>query len=173
MSRLESFIRRLQAQKACLEVAFERIAALPGPVLELGLGNGRTYDHLRERLPGREIYVFDRQIAAHPECIPDAAHMILGEVLETFPRALDRTGGRAALIHVDLGTADRQCRAHAGAGARHRPADRAGRRGRQRPSDPCAGAGGAAASGNCRRGPLPPLRAAAGLIAGPLVSRYR
>ena len=31
-----------------------------GPVIELGLGNGRTYDHLRERLPGRRIIAFDR-----------------------------------------------------------------------------------------------------------------
>ncbi|MGH6887075.1 MAG: class I SAM-dependent methyltransferase, partial [Geminicoccales bacterium] len=48
MSRLDSFIRRLEAQRACLDLAAARIADLPGPVLELGLGNGRTYDHLRE-----------------------------------------------------------------------------------------------------------------------------
>ena len=53
VSRLDSFIRRLQAQRACLEVAIARIADLPGPVLEFGLGNGRTYDHLRELLPTR------------------------------------------------------------------------------------------------------------------------
>ena len=52
MSRLDSFIRRLEAQRACLALAAGRIGGLPGPVLELGLGNGRTYDHLRELLPG-------------------------------------------------------------------------------------------------------------------------
>ena len=58
MSRLDSFIRRLEAQRACLEYAAGQIRDLPGPVLELGLGNGRTYDHLRELLPEREIFVF-------------------------------------------------------------------------------------------------------------------
>ena len=48
MSRLDSFIRRLEAQRACLNRAAELIGDLEGVVLELGLGNGRTYDHLRE-----------------------------------------------------------------------------------------------------------------------------
>ena len=72
MSRLDSFIRRLEAQRACLDHAARAIAGLPGPVLELGLGNGRTYDHLRELLPEREIFVFERQLAAHPASMPDA-----------------------------------------------------------------------------------------------------
>jgi hypothetical protein len=54
MSRLDSFIRRLEAQRACLGYAAAQIRAIAGPVLELGLGNGRTYDHLRELLPERE-----------------------------------------------------------------------------------------------------------------------
>ncbi|MFN9941622.1 MAG: class I SAM-dependent methyltransferase, partial [bacterium] len=67
MSRLESFIRRLEAQRRCLDWAAQAIAGYPGAVLELGLGNGRTYDHLRDRLgPARAIYAFDRQLAAHP-----------------------------------------------------------------------------------------------------------
>ena len=65
MSRLDSVIRRLAAQRACLEAAARLIAELPGPVLEVGLGNGRTFDHLREILPGREIFALDRRIAAH------------------------------------------------------------------------------------------------------------
>ncbi|MBM3542582.1 MAG: hypothetical protein FJX51_11085, partial [Alphaproteobacteria bacterium] len=68
MSRLDSFIRRLQAQRACLDHAAMLVRDLPGPVLEFGLGNGRTYDHLRETFPGREIFAFDRQVAAHPDC---------------------------------------------------------------------------------------------------------
>ena len=71
MSRLDSFIRRLEAQRACLNQAALAIAALPGPVLELGLGNGRTYDHLRELLPGREIFVFEREPPVSPEFTPD------------------------------------------------------------------------------------------------------
>jgi hypothetical protein len=104
MSRLDSFIRLLTAQRDCLALAARLIADVPGPVLELGLGNGRTYDHLRSLLPGREIFVFDRRIAAHPDCVPDEAHMILGDVRETLPQALARIGARAALAHCDVGT---------------------------------------------------------------------
>ena len=106
MSRLDSFIRRMQAQRTCLNWAARAIADLPGPVLELGLGNGRTYDHLREILPGRDIYVFDRRIKAHPACIPPDDRMFLGEATETLPRAAARLGRSAALLHTDLGTGD-------------------------------------------------------------------
>ena len=106
MSRLDSFIRRLQAQRTCIDAAVERIAAVEGPVFELGLGNGRTYDHLRERLPEREIFVFERQVAAHPACVPDEAHLLLGDIHETLPAALPRFEGRVALIHSDIGTGD-------------------------------------------------------------------
>jgi hypothetical protein len=106
MSRLDSFIRRLQAQRDCLAHAAQLIAGVPGPALELGLGNGRTYDHLRALLPQRAIFVFDRQIAAHPDCVPDAAHMILGDIRETLPAARERIGARAALAHCDIGTGD-------------------------------------------------------------------
>jgi hypothetical protein len=104
MSRLDSFIRRLEAQRACLEYAAGQIRDLPGPVLELGLGNGRTYDHLRELLPEREIFVFERAVNAHPDCIPDPAHLILGDVRATLPRARPLLPGRAALAHLAVGT---------------------------------------------------------------------
>ncbi len=106
MSRLDSFIRRLEAQRACLARAAELVRELPGPLLELGLGNGRTYDHLRELMPEREIYVFDRRIAAHPDCVPDDAHMILGDLRQTLPDALTRIGAPAALAHTDCGTGE-------------------------------------------------------------------
>lgn len=106
MSRLDSFIRRLQAQRACLDHAVALIRDLPGPVLELGLGNGRTYDHLRERLPGRDIYVCDRQVAAHPDCIPPAQFLILGDVRDTLPLVAGRIGTTVALVHADLGSGD-------------------------------------------------------------------
>ena len=70
MSRLDSFIRRLEAQRACLNRAAALISGIDGTVLELGLGNGRTYDHLRELFPDREIYVCERRVAAHPACVP-------------------------------------------------------------------------------------------------------
>ncbi|MFQ5954288.1 MAG: class I SAM-dependent methyltransferase, partial [Kiloniellales bacterium] len=106
MSRLDSNICRLQAQRACLNAAAAMIARLPGPVLELGLGNGRSYDHLREILPEREIYVFERQVAAHPSCIPDERHLVEGDFRETLPRQRVRLGARAALAHADFGTWD-------------------------------------------------------------------
>lgn len=87
-------------------MAAERIAGVPGFVIEMGLGNGRTYDHLREILPDREIFVFDRQIAAHPDCVPDDDHVVLGDLFQTLPQAGKRLGARAALVHADIGTGD-------------------------------------------------------------------
>lgn len=106
MSRLDSFIRRLEAQRACLDHAVGLVKDLPGPVLELGLGNGRTYDYLRERLPGREIFVFERRPDAHPLCMPDAAHLIVGDLEDTLPKALEHLPAPAALAHSDIGTGD-------------------------------------------------------------------
>lgn len=106
MSRLDSFIRRLTAQKTLLEDVIGRIGHLEGPILELGLGNGRTYDHLRELLPDREIFVFDRELSCHPSCAPDGTHMILGEIRDTLAFCGPRIGGQAALIHADLGSGD-------------------------------------------------------------------
>ena len=106
MSRLDSFIRRLLAQRACIGYAAELIAGVDGPVLELGLGNGRTFDHLRERFPGRAIFVFDRELAAHPSSRPDAAHFIQGDFRATLSSALPRLGARAALAHCDIGSHD-------------------------------------------------------------------
>lgn len=107
MSRLESFIRRLAAQRDCIDHAAELVAALPGPVIELGLGNGRTYDHLRERFPGRDIFVFDRAIKAHPDCVPPPALTILGEFQETLGRASTTIGKPVAFAHCDTGSGDR------------------------------------------------------------------
>lgn len=106
MSRLDSFIRRLEAQRACLDASPALIDGIPGPILELGLGNGRTYDHLRGLYPDRAIFVFERQPAAHPDCIPDPEHLIVGNIQATLPVALARLPGRAALVHNDLGTGD-------------------------------------------------------------------
>ncbi|WP_414473851.1 class I SAM-dependent methyltransferase [Microvirga sp. M2] len=108
MTRLDSVIRRLTAQRDLLDWAAREISA-QGLVLELGLGNGRTYDHLRTRLPGREIYVFERSPAAHPDCIPPDGHLIVGDIFETLPLFTERFGaGSAALIHSDVGTGDEE-----------------------------------------------------------------
>lgn len=106
MSRLDSFIRRLEAQRACLNQAVEVVRARPGPVFELGLGNGRTYDHLRTLCPEREIYVFERQVRAHPDCIPPKDFLIEGDLQETLPVMAARFENRVALVHSDIGTGD-------------------------------------------------------------------
>jgi hypothetical protein len=107
MSRLESFIRRVSAQRDCLNHAAAIVKDMPGSVLELGLGNGRTFDHLRSLMPERDIYVFDRHVKAHPDCIPDADHMIVGDFLETVPTALEKMSERAVLAHCDIGSGDK------------------------------------------------------------------
>jgi len=96
MSRLDSFIRRLEAQRACLDRAAELIRDIDGFVLELGLGNGRTYDHLRSLFSDRKIYVCERQVAAHPDCVPPPDMLILGDMRETLRAVVGRLGARIA-----------------------------------------------------------------------------
>lgn len=102
-TRLDVFIDRMVSQRACIDFAIAETEALEGPVFELGLGNGRTFHHLRERIMGRDVYVFDRAVGAHPDSIPDPKLTILGDVRETLPQALERFGATASLIHADLG----------------------------------------------------------------------
>jgi hypothetical protein len=106
VSRLDFMISRLTAQRTLMEEAARLIADQPGVVFELGLGSGRTFDHLRQLLPAREIFAFDRAISAHPKCIPDGDHMILGEIRETLKFCGPRIPGKPAFIHVDLGSGD-------------------------------------------------------------------
>lgn len=102
MSRLESMRRRLSAQIDGLNWAAEAISDVEGDVLELGLGNGRTYDHLRERLPGRRIWVIDRLLQCHPSCEPPQADFLMGEA-EPMLAELAARGVKVALAHYDLG----------------------------------------------------------------------
>jgi S-adenosyl-L-methionine methyltransferase len=106
VSRLDSFIRRLEAQRACLDLAASLVRELDGDVLELGLGNGRTYDHLRQLFPDRKIYVCERRVAAHPDCVPPAELLLLGDMRDTLQTARDLLGGRVALAHLDPATGD-------------------------------------------------------------------
>lgn len=106
LSRLERMIRRLSGQRACLETAAALIEGLPGPVFEVGLGKGRTYDHLRRLLPEREIYVFDRELHCFAECRPPEARLYLGEFRDTLARALERFAGQGALANADYGRSE-------------------------------------------------------------------
>ncbi|MEM6758692.1 MAG: class I SAM-dependent methyltransferase [Pseudomonadota bacterium] len=102
-SRLDLFVDRMVSQRACLDHAAAAIVEMPGPVFELGLGNGRTYHHMCQIMADRDIYVFERAIASHPDSTPPESHVLLGEVRETLPQALARFGSSAVLIHADLG----------------------------------------------------------------------
>jgi len=104
VSRLDSFLRRIEAQRDCLKHAAELVAKIAGPIIELGLGNGRTYDHLRALFPTREVFAFDRRMAADPASAPDPTHLVLGDFRDTVPGALTRIGAPAALAHCDFGS---------------------------------------------------------------------
>ncbi len=106
MSRLDSFIRRMTSQKTLLEFLVDKVNEVDGPILELGLGNGRTYDHLREIYPNKEIFVFDFAMDCHPSCAPDAHHMILGNIRDTLVFCGPRIGAKASFAHIDIGSAD-------------------------------------------------------------------
>lgn len=108
MSRLDLFINRMVSQRACLNHAAGMTRDMSGPVFELGLGNGRTYHHMCKIMPEREIYVFERAIASHPDSTPPDEKVLLGDVFETLPQALSRFGPTASLIHADLGGHDAQ-----------------------------------------------------------------
>ncbi len=104
MTRLEKLLFRLEAQHACLGWAFAEIAHRPGLVFELGLGHGRTYDHLRTNLAERDIYVFDREVDCFADCTPPTDRLLLGELGDTLAAAGRRFSGQVVLAHADVGS---------------------------------------------------------------------
>lgn len=102
MSRLDSMLRRLTAQRDGLNWAAAQTAPLEGDVIDLGLGNGRTYDHLREVLPDRRIWVVDRVLQCHPSCVPPEENFLQGEAEPMLTR-LHEEGHQIALAHYDFG----------------------------------------------------------------------
>ncbi|MBM1557607.1 hypothetical protein JQV19_15115 [Sulfitobacter mediterraneus] len=102
MSRLESMRRRLEAQIDGLNWAAETIRDVAGDVLEMGLGNGRTYDHLRQELPNRRIWVIDRVLQPHPSCVPPEENFLQGEADAMLAELAER-GTQMALAHYDFG----------------------------------------------------------------------
>ena len=102
MSRLDSMLRRLTAQRDGLNWAAAQINGIEGDVLDMGLGNGRTYDHLREILPERRIWVMDRVLQCHPDSTPPEQDFLQGEA-EPMLRKLADGGPRIALAHYDFG----------------------------------------------------------------------
>ena len=102
MSRLDSMLRRLTAQRDGLNWAAAEISEIAGDVLDVGLGNGRTYDHLRHALPQRRVWVIDRVLQCHPSCVPPEENFLQGEAGPMLTR-LAAEGHRLALAHYDLG----------------------------------------------------------------------
>jgi len=102
MSRLDSMLRRLAAQRDGLNWAVEQTADLQGDALDLGLGNGRTYDHLREILPNRRIWVIDRVLQCHPSCTPPDADFLQGEAEPMLQKLVDM-GAKIVRAHYDFG----------------------------------------------------------------------
>jgi hypothetical protein len=101
MSRLDSNIRRLKAQRDILNYLAEVDVIPPGVFVELGLGNGRTFDHIREKFPGCRIIAFDRAMGAHGDSLPQGDDLVLGEISQTGKAYY---GMGAAMVHADIGT---------------------------------------------------------------------
>jgi hypothetical protein len=101
MSRLDSFISRMTAQRDILNHVDQVLRLPAGDVLEVGLGNGRTHSHLRQLFSDRRIIAFDRQMGAHKTEAPEPEDVVLGEIKET---GLGFVGKNAALVHADIGT---------------------------------------------------------------------
>jgi hypothetical protein len=103
MSRLDAFVQRVTSQRAFLNEAVALLEGIEGVIFEVGLGNGRTFDHLRDIFPDREIYVFDKTARAHASSTPDPEFLIEGQLSDTLPEQVSRFRGHVALVHSDIG----------------------------------------------------------------------
>jgi trans-aconitate methyltransferase len=99
MSQLDLHIAQKIAQRDSIDLAARRLAGRPGWIVEFGLGRGRSYSHLVERFPGREIYCFDRQHAMDPGGPrPPATHLILGDLAVVLATRRSRRGFRGQVV---------------------------------------------------------------------------
>ena len=107
-SRLDFHIAQKTAQRDSLDYAARRLRGLPGVILEVGFGKGRSYSHLRAAFPDHEIVCFDRKDHAHPGWGPPPGQMVLGELGEVLarPALAARLHGRVLLAHLDLARGD-------------------------------------------------------------------
>lgn len=87
-------------------MAADLMRTLSGPILELGLGNGRTYDHLRGLFPGRRIIVFEQVLPHDPTIGPAGDDLILGDIRDTLPAAAAWLDAQVPLINSDIGSGD-------------------------------------------------------------------
>lgn len=96
----------MSAQRTLLDEAAALVADIEGPIVDLGIGNGRTLDHLAALFPERKVFAFGDFIHSAVDVLPPAEQVVVGNIRDTLPFALPRLGARAALIHNDLGSAD-------------------------------------------------------------------
>jgi S-adenosyl-L-methionine methyltransferase len=102
VSVLDELIRRLMAQRACLDQAAEWIARTPGPAILIGFGDGSAYYHLCALLPHREIVIFDRSVDAEVLLELPSERVVLGDPMTTLPLAWDRLKRSAALALLNF-----------------------------------------------------------------------
>lgn len=107
-SRLERMIARLVTQRALLNHVAERVDARPGPILEIGLGKGRTYTHLKKLFPDRRIWAFDFEIHAPAHSQPPAAAVFLGDFRESLQSCWATIDAAPVFMHADIGTESRK-----------------------------------------------------------------
>jgi hypothetical protein len=110
VSRLDSHIRQKIAQRDCINLAARWLADTAGVIVEFGLGTGRSYSHLVERFPGREVFCFDRRDVTNPRSRPPADHLYLGEFATVLHQSSvhARLAGRVILLHLDVGRGDQE-----------------------------------------------------------------
>ena len=108
MSRLDFHIEQKIAQRDSIDLAARRLARRPGWIVEFGLGRGRSYSHLAERFPDREIYCFDREHATNPGWGPAPERVLVGDLAAVLEDAAvqARFHGRVILAHLDLAWGD-------------------------------------------------------------------
>lgn len=103
-SRLDRMIDRLVTQRAFLDMAARLVAGRPGPVLDIGLGKARTYDHLVTLFGRERVWAFDFSLHAPAGAAPPADRLVLGDFDATLQQV--RLPGPAVLAHADTGTQD-------------------------------------------------------------------
>jgi trans-aconitate methyltransferase len=108
MSRLDFHIEQKIAQRDSIDLAARALAGCPGWIVEFGLGRGRSYSHLVERFPDREIYCFDREHATYSADGPAPERVLLGDLATVLvdPSVQARFRDRVILAHLDLAWGD-------------------------------------------------------------------
>ena len=106
MSRLDFHIHQKIAQRDSINLAARWLAGEEGVIVEFGLSTGRSYSHILDRFPGREIFCFDRLDKTLPPSRPPADHLYLGEFTEILadPTVHARFAGGVILAHIDIGS---------------------------------------------------------------------